>query len=125
MRIVNLAMAVVAVAGLSFQIVSAQSARAPQTFKGHLVDVMCGTHHANEGAAYGEKHDKKCLLMEDCVKSGYALLTADNQVLKFDSKGSDLALALIKKTERDKDWRVTVTGTLSNGTIVVTGLSLE
>lgn len=122
MRTVTLAIGV-AVIALSLQMASAQSA--PQTFKGYLVDVMCGTHHASEGAAYGEKHDKKCLLMEECVKSGYSLLTADNQVLKFDSKGNSMALALVKKTEREKDWRVTVTGTLSNGTIAVTNLSLQ
>lgn len=122
MRAVTLAIGV-AVVALSLQVISAQSA--PQTFKGYLVDVMCGTHHAQEGAAYGEKHDKKCLLMDDCVKSGYALLTADNQVLKFDSKGSAMALALVKKTEREKDWRVTVSGTLSDGTIAVSSLSLQ
>jgi hypothetical protein len=63
--------------------------------------------------------------MDDCVKSGYALLTADNQVLKFDSKGSAMALDLVKKTEREKDWRVTVSGTLSNGAIAVSSLSLQ
>lgn len=97
----------------------------PETIKGYLVDVMCATHHAEEGAAYGEKHDKACLLMEDCVKSGYSVLTADKTVLKLDQKGNDLALALIKKTDREKDWRVTVTGTVSNGTIAVSSLALQ
>jgi hypothetical protein len=123
MRLGTLATALAFAALTSTQMISGQSA--PQTFKGYLVDVMCGTAHAKEGAAYGEKHDKACLLMEECVKSGYALLTADNQILKLDSKGSAMALALIKKTEREKDWRATVSGTLSNGTIVVTDLSLQ
>jgi len=45
-----------------------------QAMKGHLVDVMCTSHHATE-AGYAEKHDKKCLLMDECVKSGYSLVT--------------------------------------------------
>jgi hypothetical protein len=122
MRIVVATMGI-ALATLSLQVVSAQST--PQTFKGYLVDVMCASHHANEGAEYGEKHDKKCLLMPECVKSGYALLTADKQVLKLDNKGSMMALDLIKSTDREKDWRVTISGTLSNGTIAVNSLSLQ
>lgn len=55
----------------------------PVTVQGHLVDVMCATHHAEEGAAYGAKHDKMCLLMDECVKSGYSVLQADKTVLKL------------------------------------------
>lgn len=97
----------------------------PVTIKGHLVDVMCASHHAEEGAAYGAKHDKKCLLMDECVKSGYSVLQADQTVVKLDQKGNDLALALIKKTDRENNWNVTVTGTLSNGTIAVSSLALQ
>jgi hypothetical protein len=97
----------------------------PVTISGHLVDVMCATHHAEEGAAYGAKHDKKCLLMDECVKSGYSVLQADKTVVKLDQKGNELALALIKKTDRESDWRVNVTGTVSNGTIAVSSLTLQ
>ena len=96
-----------------------------QTIRGHLVDVACATDHAKEGAAFGAKHDKKCLLMDACVKSGYSVLTADGRVVKLDAKGSATALELIKKTDRESDWRVTVAGNVSGDTMTVTALSLQ
>jgi len=95
-----------------------------QTLKGHLMDIACSSHHATE-AGYAEKHDKKCLLMDACVKSGYSLVTADKKVLKFDAKGNQLAIDLIKKTDRDKDWTVAVNGTVSADTIAVTSIQLQ
>ena len=95
-----------------------------QTMKGHLVDVMCATKHATE-ADYIAKHDKKCLLMEGCVKSGYTLVTAEGKVLKLDTKGTQLALDLIKKTERESNWTVAVNGNVSGDTIAVTSIQLQ
>ena len=96
-----------------------------QTIRGHLVDVACATEHAKEGAAFGAKHDKKCLLMDACVKSGYSVLTAEGRMIKLDAKGSATALELIKKTNRESDWRVTVAGNVSGDTITVSTLSLQ
>jgi hypothetical protein len=95
-----------------------------QPLKGTLMDNACSSHHATE-AGYTESHDKKCLLMDACVKSGYSLVTADKKVLKFDAKGNDMALALIKKTDHDKDWKVTVDGTVSGDTIAVTNIKMQ
>jgi hypothetical protein len=95
-----------------------------QPLKGTLMDNACSSHHATE-AGYTESHDKKCLLMDACVKSGYSLVTADKKVLKFDAKGNDLALALIKKTDRDKDWKVNVDGKVSGDAIAVTDIKLQ
>lgn len=113
-------------AGIALAVVGLTVAGAAQgqTMKGHLVDVMCASHHATE-AGYTEKHDKKCLLMDECVKSGYTLVTADKKVLKLDAKGSQLALDLIKKTDRDKDWTVAVNGTVSGDTITVASIQMQ
>jgi hypothetical protein len=110
------------VAGLA--VGGAAQTQQPQTMKGHLVDVMCATKHATE-ADYIAKHDKKCLLMEGCVKSGYSLVTADGKVLKLDAKGSQQALDLIKKTERASNWTATVNGTVSGDTITVANIQLQ
>jgi hypothetical protein len=95
-----------------------------QPLKGTLMDIACSSHHASE-AGYTESHDKKCLLQDGCVKSGYSLVTADKKVLKFDAKGNDMALALIKKTDHDKDWKVTVDGKVSGDTIAVTNIKMQ
>jgi hypothetical protein len=92
--------------------------------KGTLMDVACSSHHATE-AGYTESHDKKCLTMNACVKSGYSLVTADKKVLKFDAKGNDLAMDLIKKTDRDKDWKVTVNGDVTDDTIAVASIKMQ
>jgi hypothetical protein len=120
MKMIGIAAALV-IAGLAFGGV----AQAQQTqVKGHLVDVMCATKHATE-ADYIAKHDKTCLLMEGCVKSGYSVVTADGKVLKLDAKGSQQALDLIKKTERTSAWTVAVNGTISGDTITVASIQLQ
>ena len=103
---------------------TASSSAQGQTVNGTLMDVACSSHHASE-AGYTESHDKKCLLMASCVKSGYSLVTADKKVLKFDAKGNELALDLIKKTDREKNWTVAVDGTLSGDTIAVASIKVQ
>lgn len=120
-----LSAAVVAFALVGLLQLPADAQAGTQTISGYLVDVMCGTAHASEGAAYGAKHDKACLLMDGCVKSGYSVLTADNRIVKLDPKGNEMALALIKGTARENDWRVSVSGTVANDTITVTSLRLQ
>lgn len=113
------------VSGVALVVGLAVSAGAQgQPMKGTLMDIACSSHHAAE-AGYTESHDKKCLLMDGCVKSGYSLVTADKKVLKFDKKGNDLALDLIKKTSHDKDWKVTVDGTVTGDTIAVSSIKMQ
>jgi hypothetical protein len=95
-----------------------------QKISGYLVDSVCADGHATE-PGYVEKHDKRCQLMDGCIKSGYSLVTADKKVLKFDSKGNEQALALIKATDRDKEWKVVVTGKVNGQTIAVSSIALE
>ena len=40
-------------------------------------------------------------------------MTADKKVLKLDARGNQMAIDLIKKTDRDKNWTVAVNGTVS------------
>jgi hypothetical protein len=94
------------------------------TLKGTLVDVSCATERANDLDSLRVKHTRKCLQMPDCDKSGFALLTADDKVLKFDEAGNTRARALIAATDREKDWAVTVSGKLDGDTLAVKKLTL-
>ena len=96
----------------------------PQKFTGYLVDAVCAGNHATE-PGYAENHDKNCNLMEGCIKSGYSLIMADHKVLKFDSKGNEQALAFIKATDKDKSWKVMVTGTVEGQTLTVKSIALD
>jgi hypothetical protein len=97
---------------------------ATQTISGHLVDVSCATE---DGAkpGFGAKHSKKCLQMPECEESGYALLTADNKVIKFDKAGNATAKQFIAKTDKDKDWKVNVTGDVAGDNMTVQSLELQ
>lgn len=96
---------------------------ASQEIKGTMVDVLCSAHASD--AKFMADHDKNCLLMDNCVKSGYSVVTADHKVLKFDAKGNALAAPLIKNASRDKDWKIVVDGTVTGDTIAVTSLKLQ
>ena len=95
-----------------------------QKLTGYLVDAVCAGNHATE-PGYAENHDKNCNLMEGCIKSGYSLIMADHKVLKFDSKGNEQALAFIKATDKDKSWKVMVTGTVDGQTLTVKSIALD
>ena len=75
-----------------------------ESFSGTVVDIMCrGKDLAS--------HTRECALT--CSKSGYALVTADGKVLKFDEAGNARALSLLKKLTKEKDLKAKVSGTLN------------
>ena len=103
---------------------AAYAAQGQETVNGHLIDLRCAAQHAGE-AGFAANHNKECLLMDKCVKSGYGVLTADNKLIKFDNQGNREALKLIKATDKDKDWKVTVTGKVTGDQIVVASIALQ
>lgn len=109
---------------LAFGLSGTLAAQDGQKISGYLVDAVCAGNHASE-PGYAANHNKACNLMAVCVKSGFSVITADNKVLKFDQKGNDQALALIKATEKDKDWKVVVTGKVDGQMIAVSSIALE
>jgi hypothetical protein len=98
-----------------------------QTITGHLVDVACATENAEKPKAdFAAKHSKRCLQMPECEESGYALLTADNKLIKFDKDSNESAKKFIAATDHDKDWKVSVTGTINaDNTMKVEKLALQ
>ncbi|MDP9267983.1 MAG: hypothetical protein M3P27_06605 [Acidobacteriota bacterium] len=94
------------------------------TLRGFLVDVACVTERVDELQTLGIKHTRKCLQMPACDKSGFALLTAENKVIRFDDAGNQQARKLIEGAERERDFRVKVSGRLDGDTIVVRKLTL-
>jgi hypothetical protein len=117
----NLLGVILVVVGFS---VTAMGQSEGQKFNGHLVDAVCAGNHATE-PGYAANHEKQCNLMAGCVKSGFSLITADSKVLKFDQKGNDQALALIKAYDKEKDMKVTVVGKLDGQTLTVSSIKLN
>src|SRR3954471_2746916 len=120
-RISGVLLVLAAAAAIAF------AADKPKTMTGTLVDVACATENAEKPKAdFAAKHSKRCLTMPECEESGYALVTADNQVIKFDKDSNEQAKKLIAATDKDKDWKVSVTGTMNkDNTLKVEKLALQ
>ncbi len=105
-----------------------------ETIKGVMMDEKCsGTADLRISGATGllvggrivaEAHTKECLLMPECMKSGYGVYTSDNKFLKFDEAGNRKALAAIKTSKQLDDFEVEVTGEVKGDTIKVLSLKL-
>jgi hypothetical protein len=86
-----------------------------ETFSGTVVDVMC----KNKDLA---GHTRSCAL--DCAKSGFGVVQADGKFLKFDESGNARTLSLLKKSAKEKDLKIKVTGTLEGEVIKVQAVEL-
>ncbi|MGA3205321.1 MAG: hypothetical protein ABSF12_22725 [Bryobacteraceae bacterium] len=100
---------------LLFMTLAAAALASAETFSGTVVDVMCrGKDLAG--------HTRACAL--DCAKSGFGLVEADGKFLKFDESGNARTLALLKKSAKEKDLKMKVTGTLDGEVIKVQAVEL-
>ena len=95
------------------------------TVHGYLVDIACVTDRASEGGDLGPSHTKKCLQMPACERSGYAVMDAKNNVYKFDARGNELAKTLIAATDKEKDWKIVVSGKLLGDQLAVGKLQIQ
>jgi hypothetical protein len=103
----------------------ASDAHQDLTIKGYLIDVACLNQRSSELSTLGPKHTKKCLAMPPCERSGYAVLTSDQKVFKFDSKGNEEAKRLIHSAKRETDFRIVVNGNVIGDKISVIKLRLQ
>ena len=94
---------------------------AAETWKNvSLMDAGCATKKAAMAAP--EKHTKSCAMQ--CSKAGYGAVV-DGKFVKFDKKGSELAAAAIKASDKKDNLRANVTGEMKNGEIEVSSLTME
>src|SRR5712692_900743 len=87
-----------------------------ETWNGTLVDVMCKDKDI-------AGHTKKCAV--GCAKSGFGLVTSDGKFVKFDEAGNAKALAALKATDKEKDLKAKVEGTVDGDTVQVTSVEIE
>src|SRR5215813_7053769 len=84
-----------------------------------LLDKDC----SRKAAANPDAHTKQCAL--GCAGSGFGILTSDGKFLKFDKKGDEQTLALLKSTDKKDHLRVTVDGEEKDGVINVKSVKLN
>ena len=104
---------------------AALSAFAAETkVQGYLVDIACSSEEGQK-AGFGAKHSKECLQMPDCARSGYGLLTDDKKVIKFDAASNEKAKQFIADLKKEKDIKVSVTGTMDGERMAVSKIELQ
>jgi hypothetical protein len=89
---------------------------AAETWTGTVVDVMC----KNSDLA---SHTSKCAV--ECSKGGYGLVLGDGKFVKFNETGNAKALAALKATNKEKDLKAKVTGTLAGDVIKVQTIEIQ
>ena len=93
---------------------------------GYMGDVLCAKgfdkDKPEEAMKSAAAHTKECGLMDDCVKSGYGILS-DGKWYPFDAKGNELAKAVFEKTKKKDNIKVTVEGLKHDGTILVQSIT--
>ncbi len=83
-----------------------------------VVDVAC----SKKVAADADSHTRECALA--CVKSGFAIVTADQQVLKLDANGNAKVAEALKASDKVDHLRVNVSGDVQGDTLKVTSVKL-
>ena len=93
--------------------------------KGHLIDIACWKEGSGDTAKMLKEHSKDCLLMDECVKSGYAIVTPAGKVYKLDAASNTKAAAWIKSTDHKTDWTVNAQGSVTGNTLTLSSIVLE
>jgi hypothetical protein len=93
--------------------------------KGILLDRMCSVKivAANDQKA-AQNHTRDCALMEDCVKAGYGVFTADGKFITLDPAGNQKAQEALKASKKKDNIRVQVTGEQSGDSIAVAAIKI-
>ena len=91
------------------------SAQDKVTITGILMDKSCGVDMKLEAKG----HDKDCMQMADCAKSGYGVVTDAGKFVAFDAKGNKDTTAWLKATKLKTNLKVTVTGTMDKDVLKV------
>jgi hypothetical protein len=112
------------IAGLAVLAAGSLVVASAAEFEGVLLDQACAVDSAKDGQKAALKHDKDCLLMGACVKSGYGIITKDDKYVKLDPSSIDKVVAAVKKSDKADGFRVKVIGELKGDAIAVTSIEI-
>jgi hypothetical protein len=84
-----------------------------------VVDGMC----LSKVKADPDKHQRKCMIQ--CANSGYGLIDADGNYLKFDDAGNEKVLAILKESDKTDHIRMTIEGERTGDVIKINSATLK
>jgi len=104
---------------LALGLMAAPALAATKTFTDvPVVDQNC----SKKVAANPDAHTRDCALM--CAKSGFGVITSDNQYLKFDDAGNKEIIKELKASSKKDHLRVDVKGDVEGDTLKVQSVKL-
>jgi len=123
----TLILSVVVVISLSASAADGKQAKqGPRTrWDGYLIDVACARERKATETDLGKKHTRKCMEMPACERSGFGLLTDDNQFLPFDESGNRKVRALLERTNQNDRLHAIVHGTKFNDVLKAQKIELR
>lgn len=80
-----------------------------RTLQGWLIDAHCAARYIAAGDM-PVSHPRWCLLQPACVASGYGVMTAQGRFWPFNRVGSIRALLMLRASNRQQNFRITVRG---------------
>lgn len=94
-----------------------------ETWEGYLIDKHCFE------IMKPEKETRACLLMDECVDSGYGIAVerddGNYEFFIFDEKGHQIAYDKLNELTKNTGFKITVKGTLTGNIISVSELSIN
>jgi hypothetical protein len=104
---------------LAFGLLATPALAQSKTFNDvSIVDVAC----SKKVAADADAHTRDCALK--CQKSGFAIVTPDQQILKLDANGNAKVVAALKASDKVDHLRVNVSGDVQGDTLKVSSIKL-
>jgi hypothetical protein len=101
------ALGLIALLSLSFQVQAAVSEGKTMTLKGDIIDNMCADGNKDNLADFVRAHSKSCALMPNCVASGYSLFV-DGKLHKFDQESNQKIEEFLRKSDSKLQVVVTI-----------------
>lgn len=96
---------------------------AAETVTGLLMDQKCWRMADDKSHAGASKNTRRCMLMHDCVESGYGVVTAEGDFYIFDHDGSDKAHSILVKSACEDSVEIEVTGEIDGNTLKVKSIT--
>ncbi len=104
---------------LALGLMASPALAATKSFKDvPVVDVNCSSKVADNP----DVHTRECALK--CEKSGFGIVTADKQFLKFDADGNAKIVKALEKSKETDHLRVNVKGDVDGDTLKVASIKL-
>ena len=105
-------------------ILGTTSLAADDVVKGYLVDVACSARRARKSEP-PTRHSRMCMQLPNCNDNGFGILIGENRFIQFNEEGNQKARDLLAHTNKESDFKITVTGSMEGDRLKVSRIELQ